>query len=80
MKTFLVALATLLFTVTFMAACSAPQVAESDNGGMYKDTWHKMPDGRTVYCLYIEGNIGGYSSGKTPAFECDFAGATVHGG
>jgi hypothetical protein len=60
-------------------ACSAPAEAEgSGNGGMYKDTWHKMPDGRTVYCLYIEGHLGGYSSGNTPAFECDFAGATVH--
>lgn len=47
-------------------------------GGMYQDTWHKMPDGRTVYCLYIQGDIGGYSNGKTPAFECDFANATVH--
>lgn len=80
MKAFLAAMATLIFTAIIVVGCSAPQSAESDSGGMYKDTWHKMPDGRTVYCLYIEGSIGGYSNGKTPAFECDFAGATVHGG
>lgn len=50
----------------------------NNNPGMYRDTWHKMPDGRTVYCLYIEGQLGGYSSGKTPSFECDFASAKVH--
>lgn len=78
MKTFLLALATLIFTAIIVVGCAAPQAAESDNGGMYQDTWHKMPDGRTVYCLYIEGRIGGYSNGKTPSFECDFAGAAVH--
>ena len=79
MKVFLTAVGTLIFTVVFMVGCTAPQPAESTgNEGMYQDTWHKMPDGRTVYCLYIQGNIGGYSNGKTPAFECDFAGATVH--
>ena len=77
MKTFLVALATLLFTVTFMVACSSPQVAESDsgNGGFYQDTWHKMPDGRTVYCLYKERHSG---NGFGNTMACDFAGATVH--
>lgn len=80
MKVLMTAVSTLIFTVIFMVGCTAPQPAESDssNGAMYQDTWHKMPDGRTVYCLYIEGNIGGYSRGKTPSFECDFAGATVH--
>lgn len=82
MKALAAAAATVIFALLLTAGCSAPQAAESDsgnnNGGMYRDTWHKMPDGRTVYCLYIEGRVGGYSSGNTPAFECDFAGAIVH--
>lgn len=80
MKALAASIATLIFAV-IMVGCSAPEVAESDsgNGGMYQDTWHKMPDGRTVYCLYKTSRGTGYADGPI-AFECDFAGATVHGG
>lgn len=79
MKTFLLALATLIFTAIIVVGCSAPQPAESDSGneGMYRDTWHKMPDGRTVYCMHLEQYSTGYAAGPI-AFECDFANATVH--
>ena len=79
MKVLMTAVSTLIFTVVFMVGCTAPQPAESNSGneGMYKDTWHKMPDGRTVYCMYLEQYSTGYAAGPI-SFECDFAGATVH--
>jgi hypothetical protein len=71
-----------LLVLGVVACTSGAQAGDgqpgTSNGGLYRDTYHKMPDGRTVYCLYIEGHVGGYSSGNTPAFECDFDHAVVH--
>lgn len=48
----------------------------NNNPGMYRNTWHKMPDGRTVYCMFYEKYDTGYAAGPV-AFECDFDHAFV---
>jgi hypothetical protein len=75
----LIALGALAAGILVGCGASAPAPAEAEkSGGFFEDKWHLMPDGRTVYCLYKEGRIGGHSSGNPPAMACDFAGATVH--
>ena len=65
-----------------LVGCGAQEQATAnsggDTGGFFLEKYQKLSDGRTVLCLYKEGSIGGYSSGTTPAMDCDWAGAVVH--
>lgn len=62
-----------------VAGCGTP-AAHSDGPPpeFLQEKYQKLSDGRTVMCLYKESGIGGYSTGKTMALSCDWAGAIVH--
>lgn len=65
--------------VSILSGCSA-QSAHSDGPApeFFQSVYQKLPDGRTVLCLYKEGTVHGYSNGTTPTMSCDWAGAVVH--
>lgn len=79
-QTLLTYAAGLGLTAVIVAGCSGPPAAHSDAPApeFFQSIYQKLPDGRTVLCLYKQVAINGYSNGAAPTMSCDWAGAVVH--